>query len=581
MATSASSGRVDFTGRVGLNPLSWDGQLRTERVPLHLADPYLAAVLPLQVRHADLGWRGSIQGQLDDAGLAARVRGEGLVTDMRSRARSAPVDPALAEADDLVSWQSLAVHDVRAALQPGQPLQLQVGDVKLVDASTRLVVTEQGRFNLTDLAPAAGAASAPAAPAVVAAAAAPASAASAAADLPDIRIGGLQWVNARVDFTDRFAQPHYSADLSALNGTLGGFSTRSPDLAELVLQGRIAGTGQLDVQGRLNPLARPLALDVQARATDIELAPLSPYAGKYAGYAIDRGKLSMDVKYLVKPDGQLQAGNRITLNQLTFGERVDSPDATHLPVLFAVALLKDRNGVIDVNLPIGGSINDPQFSVGGVVVKLIVNLLTKALMAPFSLLSGGGSDDLSQVLFEPGTATPVAGADKVFDQVAKALTDRPALQLTITGLADDAIERNALQAALLEARLLAMRRTEVLQAGQSEAPVVGALSPADRARLVKRLYDDTRLPDKPRNVIGLAKDLPLPEMETRLRAGLLLPADAMRTLAIQRSTVVRDALAARGLPNERVFVASPKLHGAGDAEPEAWLPHAQLALSTR
>jgi hypothetical protein len=151
----------------------------------------------------------------------------------------------------------------------------------------------------------------------------------------------------------------------------------------------------------------------------------------------------MDVAYRIDPDGKLQARNQIILNQLTFGDKIDSPDATKLPVLLAVALLKDRNGVIDLDLPISGSINDPQFSIGGLIVKVIVNLLVKAITAPFALLTGGGGPDLSQVAFLPGTATLAPGAEAALDKVAKALQDRPGLRMTVTGTADLAAEHEA------------------------------------------------------------------------------------------------------------------------------------------
>jgi hypothetical protein len=586
-SAGAGAGRLAFEGSLGLAPLAWQGRLRAERLPLHAIDAYIAAVSPLQLLHADVGWRGTVAGSATPAGLKLDAQGDALLTDLHARARYA-AGPA-ASADDLLSWQSLAVHATDLALAPAAPPRVSLGDVELIGAFARLVVTEEGRFNLADLAPPA-AASAPAAgqdaastPLAVSAPSAAVGPAQATASAPgaDIRVGGIHWSETRVQYTDRFIRPNYSAELSDLSGSLGAFSTRTPDLAPLELKGRVEGTGLLDVQGRLNPLARPLALDISARAHDIELAPLSPYAGKYAGYAIERGKLSMNVHYQVQPDGRLQATNQIVLNQLTFGDKVDSPSATKLPVLFAVSLLKDRNGVIDVNLPIGGSLNDPQFSVGGIIWKLILNLLEKAITAPFSLLAGGGEHDLSQVLFVPGTPRLEAGADETLDKVAKALQDRPGVQLTITGLADADQEHADLQAANLDARLVGLRRTELLQSGETAVPDAPTLSPEDRSRLVRRLYADTKLPDKPRNVLGIAKDIPQAEMETRLKAGLPLPADAARALAVQRAAVVRDALVARGLPNERMFVAAPKVHGAGSAEPGDWLPHAQLELSSR
>ena len=292
-------GKLDFDGRVGLAPVAWQGRLRAERLPLHVLDAYLADASPLQLLHADAGWRGGVQGELGERGLRLHAKGDALLTDVHARARRVPV-PAGTSPEDLVSWQSLAATGAELTLAPGQPPVVVVGKATLADAYTRLVVTEEGHFNLTDLAPPA-AASAPAgsAPAPVAVAVAATPAASAPPTMPDLRIGAVEWTNARVEYTDRFVRPNYNADLSALTGSLGAITVRAPQLAPLQLAGRVAGTGVLDVSGQLNPLARPLELDVRARATDVELAPLSPYAGKYAGYAIERGKLSMDVAYKI------------------------------------------------------------------------------------------------------------------------------------------------------------------------------------------------------------------------------------------------------------------------------------------
>jgi len=285
------------------------------------------------------------------------------------------------------------------------------------------------------------------------------------------------------------------------------------------------------------------------------------------------------VAYKIDPDGKLDAENQIILNQLTFGDKVESPDATKLPVLLAVALLKDRNGVIDINLPISGSINDPQFSVFGIVLKIIGNLLLKALTAPFALLAGGGSDDLSFVGFEPGTAAFTDSGRATIDKVAKALTDRPALKMTVTGASDPVSEREAAQKAALDARVLAEQRREALRAGAASDAPLPPLTPAQRESIVKRIYADTKLPDKPRNVIGLAKDIPVAEMEALLRKATPVTTDTARELALQRGLAVRDALIAKGLPSERLFVAAPKLRASGDGD-AAWTPRVQLALGT-
>ena len=167
------------------------------------------------------------------------------------------------------------------------------------------------------------------------------------------------------------------------------------------------------------------SLDLAGKARDIELPPLTPYSVKYAGYGIEKGKLAFDVHYRVE-NRKLAAENRLVLDQLTFGERVESPTATKLPVLLAVALLKDRHGVIDIQLPISGSLDDPQFSVGGLIVRVIVNLITKAVTAPFALLASafGGGEELSTLSFAPGSASIAADAKKTH-RYARQGTRRP------------------------------------------------------------------------------------------------------------------------------------------------------------
>ncbi|MBN8486849.1 MAG: DUF748 domain-containing protein, partial [Burkholderiales bacterium] len=443
------AGRLRWDGRLSLAPaLAWQGQIQAQQWPAHLLAPYAAADWPVTLARAALDGQGSIDAQLRDEGLALAVSGQARVSDLRLL--GAPGTPSAR--DELLSWRELVLDALEWRSAPGQAPSLALGKLALSDFYASLVVTEQGRLNLNDLQTQAD----PAAPAATPdTGVSSALTVPAAANAPALQLvlGGIELRNGRVDFADRYIRPNYSAAISELQGTIGAYRWDRDELAPVALAGRLAGTGQLDVRGRIKPTAQPLVLDIQARATDLELTPLSPYAAKYAGYAIERGKLSMDLRYQVQPDGRLEARNQIVLNQLTFGDKVDSPDATRLPVLLAVALLKDRNGVIDLNLPVGGSINDPEFSVGGLVLKLILNLLGKALTAPFALLSGsGGGEDLGQLAFEPGTSRLAPQADDALVKVARALTERPALQLTITGVVDPSRERMAWQAAALEQR---------------------------------------------------------------------------------------------------------------------------------
>ena len=397
----------------------------------------------------------------------------------------------------------------------------------------------------------------------------------------DLVVNSTRFDNGRVDFRDLFIRPNYSAQLSELNGTVGRLDSRTRDMATLQFSGRVAGTGLLEIGGAVNPTVIPPALDIKAKAHDIELPGLTPYSSKYAGYPIERGKLSVDVAYKIDSDGKLEASNQIIVNQLTFGAKTDSPDATKLPVPFIVALLQDRHGVIDLDLPLTGSVNDPQFSMGALIWKVIVNLFTKIATSPFDAIAGRGGKDLSHVEFKPGTALIADSSQEAIAKVAKALDDRPRLKLGIVATADPVSEAEAMRRAAFEARLLDEQRRErgraALGSGGTEAPMPPPTA-EQRARLVRQIYEDTRLPDKPRNFIGMAKDIPVAEMEAMLVAAMPVDAAAGRALAQQRGRTVREALMAKGLGSERLFIGEPKLRGeAADNSP--WVPQAQLTLS--
>jgi hypothetical protein len=230
-----------------------------------------------------------------------------------------------------------------------------------------------------------------------------------------------------------------------------------------------------------------------------------------------------------------------------------------------VALLQDRNGVIDIDLPLSGSLDDPQFSIGALIVKAVVNLLTKIVTAPFSVLADGGTD-LSMVEFKPGTAELAGGSQQVVDTVATALLDRPGLKLGITGQADAKGEAAALQRALLESKIVAEQRRDragasLGSAGANDAPLppLPPLPAQERARIVYSLYIDSPLADKPRDMQGALARLPLADMEERLRAAVPVDAAATRALAVQRARAVRDALIAKGLGGDRLFLTEPKV----------------------
>ncbi|MBV8248806.1 MAG: DUF748 domain-containing protein [Comamonas sp.] len=618
-------GSLNFRGQFGLTPLAAQGQLQARAVPLHAFEPYFGHKLNVDLVRADGNFKGQIHYLAHAKGPQLSVQGDAELNELRMRsALAAPVreetekpktaggalsavlnastaDRAKALAaktglglgDDLLSWRTLAVRGLDLNLRPAQPLRVSVRETALADFFARVIVQRNGRINLQDILktelseqsvaqndqanaqaaagnkPEALKAPEPAKP-------------EDGGPAPIIKVGPIVLTGGKVEFSDYFIQPNYSADLSELTGRLSAFSSEAPQgesgpqMADLEIKGRAQGTASLEIGGKINPLAKPLALDVRAQMRDLELSPLTPYSIKYAGHGIERGKLSMDVNYKVQPDGQLTASNKLVLHQLTFGEAVPGAPAS-LPVRLAVALLADRNGVIDLDVPISGSLNDPQFRLAPIIFKVIGNIIMKAVTAPFALLSGAfsGGDESGAVNFAPGSAKLDAKAKEQLSKIVKSLNDRPALKMTVVGESREAEDKQAWKSEELDRLLLAQKRRNAIREGKTGEDV-GEVTDAERPALLKAVYGRADI-KKPRNMIGLAKDLPPEQMKALLVDSIAVPDDAMRELALARGVAVRDYLSTQNLPLERLFLGAPKV----DAQDKDWSPRAQLSLSTQ
>ncbi|HSS69241.1 MAG TPA: DUF748 domain-containing protein [Casimicrobiaceae bacterium] len=467
---------------------------------------------------------------------------------------------ALDEANktDLLKWKTLSLGSIDMQLEP---LAVNIGDIALDDFFARLILNETGEFNLQQLARGRAPATAPpvptGAPKTVEVASPPTTATT------WLKLGKATLTSGNIYFTDHFVRPNYSANLTRLEGGLSSLAFDKP--ADLELHGRVQESAPVEITGRINPLAKNLFLDIKANASDIELPPLSPYSGKYVGYGIEKGKLSMKVHYLID-ERKLTAENSVILDQLTFGGKVESPEAIKVPVLLAVALLKDRNGVIQFDLPVSGSLDDPEFSVGGIVFRALINLLAKIVTSPFALLGslGGHGAELAYIEFAPGSAALDTASQEKIKTMAKALTDRPALKLDIAGRADPTADRDGLKHAAIERQIRLLKFNELERRGEPPASVDATEVPAaEYEALLTRVYKDAKF-DKPRNAIGFAKDLPRAEMETLLLANTTISDEDLRLLAERRAQAVHASLVdEQHVPGERVFLVAPKLDAEG------------------
>jgi len=370
----------------------------------------------------------------------------------------------------------------------------------------------------------------------------------------NVRIGRITFVDGRLNFTDHFIKPNYTADVGGLQGSVTGLSSAPESRATVDLKGRYDSASPVLIAGTVNPLRGDLFADIGAKGQDIELPKLTAYSMRYAGYGIKEGRLTLDVKYHVE-DGKLDGHNNITLDQLTFGDKVESPDAVQLPVLFAVNLLKDENGRIALELPISGSLEDPKFEIGAVITQVLGNLLKKAVTSPFSLLAaafggdgadkpaasaaaGAGAkpapDDLAFVDFKPGEASLDAEDVRKLRTMARALQGRPGLTLEMAPRLDSERDLAALRWHALQKMLEA----------DGKAPDDGAYPAAVRAA-----YAKAKLPGDP-------KELSVAAMETTLMEKAPVGASELSALREERAQSVRQWLVGEGkLAAERLVLA--------------------------
>lgn len=559
------NGKLSITGGAAPQLKSIDLTVNAERIALAPVQPFVNDYVNVTLRRGFVSTKGklTIVPPLKQQPLGIRYTGALQLTNFDVQDKDSNTD--------FLRWRALNLTGIDATIGKGAPL-ISIADVALDNFYARAILSPAGQLNLKGIMVNKD----QAAPGTAAAADANGEAAKTVAktttstepvtpaapdpNAPIIRVGHTKLSGGNINFTDNFVKPNYTANMTGMNGTIGSIASDQSKPAAIDLKGKIDNDAQLLISGSLNPLFKPMFLDIKASAHGVELTRMTPYAAKYAGYPIIKGKLSMDVSYKIE-NQQLVAQNDLRIDQLTFGDRVDSPDATKLPVMLAVALLKDRNGQINLNLPISGSLSDPQFSVGGIIVRVIVNLIVKAVTSPFALLNsvfgGGGSEELGYVEFAPGSDALTTASEQKLEKLTKALNDRPALKLDIIGRVDPIADTNGLRRASLDDKEKQLKQRDL------KTRDAVTLNDADRAKYLEAVYKNEKFA-KPKNVIGFSKSLPPEEMERLILENTPVGPPELRELALHRADAVRKYLDETAkIPQDRVYLVAPKLTAEG------------------
>jgi uncharacterized protein involved in outer membrane biogenesis len=591
-ARLSPQGVLALKGSFTLAPCRADLAVELTGFPLKGATPYLAPLLNLRITEGTVSARGQFTVAVSaDAAPQVLFRGDAEVD------RCATVDGGSGE--DFVSFASLGFKQLDFT---SAPLALAIGQVSLVEPSLHFTLYRDGSTNLATVlrraAPESSGATisppvfSPDQPAV----------SHSSSGVFQIGIDRVVVTNGSLTLTDRSIEPNTSFAVDDLAGLISGLSSEERARATIDLQAKVDNSSPVAVAGQINPFSSDVFADLTAGCSDLDLQPASPYFGKYAGYSLGRGSLSLDLKVHLE-QRHLDSQNVVTLDQFTFGEKTNSPDATGLPVRFAIAMLKDASGKIVLNLPVQGSLDDPALPIGRVVFQAVTNTLVKATTAPFSLLGfmfGGANQPLDHIDFAPGASELATSEMKKLDVVARALLARPGLNVAVAGDADVDDDTPSLQ----REKLKQLLRARIWELRHNEDP---GLPPVDQIqisndeldRALVKLYSQTFAPGPapgvkrtvavhtqegpllfPRNpdyyynptatVASPAEtETPTPESATpksppvamptlqdmvaRLAARQRVSDSDINQLAADRAQQVKDYLAEQGVPAERIL----------------------------
>lgn len=579
--TINKKGKLLSKGEVQLEPLAAQLAVDLTDFELPAIQPYLNATTAVTLHSGRLGVKGNVSyAATPESAAPVKFKGEVRVADLST------TDQLVNE--DFVKWRSLTVTGIDFSQNPDK---LDINRIVARQPYGKVVIAKDTTINVTKvLSPHStpeqateqqdtGEESAAGKQAASketdekkdggrdnkrdAAASKPAVADAASEPMFPVRIKTVQLIDGSANFADYSVEPSFATGILELNGTVTGLSSDPASRAKVKLAGKVDKYAPVDINGQVNLLSAAVFTDLSMNFRNMELTTFNPYSGKFAGYNISKGKLSTELKYLVQ-DRKLDASHHIVIDNLEFGDKTDSKDAAPIPLKLAVALLKDRHGIIDLNLPVTGTLDDPKFRLGPVIWKAVLNLLTKIVTAPFAALGAlfGGGEDLAFVDFEAGQAVLPASQTEKLNNLAKALVERPQLKLNVPLTVVTTQDSEAMARAAL---------TEKLGPNAAAEPPKDDAAKRQRIAVLEKVYKEVAksapaYPPETQTEKGIDFDARLKFLEQSLMERMRPDDAALTALAQQRARAVQDTLLANTELNpERVFITAERSEGKSES----------------
>ncbi|MDZ7669739.1 MAG: DUF748 domain-containing protein [Gammaproteobacteria bacterium] len=434
---SNTGGRVALNGTMGALPAPFlDAELTVDGLALGIAQPYLNDLALAQIDDGTVSTRTRLTVSAEEPlGASGELTVDGL-----SIASTQPEER-------LLGWQQLGVNEFSYSHAAGA---LEISQVTVSEPYARLLIAEDRTTNFQQLMRQPETAAEPADEG-----AEPDDGSSDAAPPVQLTIGRVAVSGGSADFSDLSLPLPFRTSISTLEGEMTTLDSSSAEPSQVRLDGQIEDFGLARIQGALMPLGITRNTDVELLFRNVALPDLTPYTIRFAGRRVADGRMEVDLRYQVK-DGRMTGQNSVVISDLELGERVEHPDAFDLPLNLAIALLKGPDGRINVDIPVEGDVNDPQFRIGGVIAGAVANVITGIVSSPFRLLArlvGMESEEFGRVKFEPGSAALTPPERQKLSKLGEALNMRPQLALQVNGVVAPQTDRKALQTLATRARI--------------------------------------------------------------------------------------------------------------------------------
>lgn len=575
-------GVVQVEGDIKSSPLFADLKLNLKDLELPVAQPYFPPNVKVKLTAGKLSAAGNLLVAIPGEGeFNTSYVGNVLLSDFSS------VDTLAGE--DLLGWKSLEIKGLDTG---NNPTRASIKQIDWREFFARIAISADAKINVLQLfggdteGPTATAAGAPEKPAQAAdntvakggsrpsmEAATPRrkrqgpSSAGKREQPTAISIGQINLHGGTIAFSDVHIKPNVHARMQEVSGTISGLSSKKEALADVNLRGKLHRTSPLEITGKVRPFPDNLFADLSVTFKDIDMTRWDPYARKYVGYTLEKGNLQLELKYLLAKT-KLDATNNIVLDRLTLGDKVDSPDATTLPVKFAISLLQDRKGQIELGIPVTGDLADPQFSLGNAILTFFKNLFMKAVTAPFALLGAMLPEGVGEVdrieMVDAGGKIPEPSVKKL-EALATVLRDRPNLELDIQGRVESESGQDLLRQQLFMNKLKARKLKEVMEQGGASAALDQiTIAPDEFDKYLKAAHDD-EFPKEGLDKLRIFKKTPPDEMKARLLSTIQVTDDDLRSLAYEWAAKVKEYLQESGkIEPRRMFLREPILVTAAD-----------------